>query len=171
VTAYEHHVFAADVTPFVSFLEWQVVMVRTAGAPWILLAVATAIGCGGPSHPNEAPCRPAPLPRCTRADSVSVADALGAWPGHTLAVRGRVQLDTIVCLLGGRDRCSAGLRLVDDEVGDSLMLRGSNIGCHGDSDLSLCCGIDMVGKHVIAIGRLEPAALGPHLVVTSVCAP
>jgi hypothetical protein len=88
-----------------------------------------------------------------------------------LAVRGRVQLDTIVCLLGGRDRCTAGLRIVDDEVGESLILRGSNIGCHGDSDLSLCCGIDMVGKHVIASGGLERAPLGPHLVVASVCAP
>lgn len=145
---------------------------RTAGARWILLAVTAAICCGGrPSYrKKEAPCRPAALPQCMSADSVSVADALAAEPGDTLTVRGRVQLDVMACLLSGHD-CSATLRLVGDEASDSLMIRGNNIGCHGHSESTLCCGIDMLDKHVVAIGTLGQAELGPALVVASVCAP
>ncbi|NVB79700.1 MAG: hypothetical protein HOV81_14990 [Kofleriaceae bacterium] len=75
----------------------------------------------------------------------------------------------MACLLSGHD-CKATLRLVGDEASDSLMIRGSNIGCHGHSASTLCCGIDMLSKHVIAVGTLEQAELGPALVVASVCA-
>lgn len=76
----------------------------------------------------------------------------------------------MACLLSGHD-CKATLRLVGDAASESLMIRGNNIGCYGHSVSTLCCGIDMLGKHVIAIGTLEQGELGARLVVASVCAP
>ena len=131
---------------------------RTTLAP-LLLAAAT-FGCGSRQAPAQCQttCSPAPIERCAAESARSVSDVLASTDiaGNEAAVRGRVAQGSVICEHGGAcDRCKGSLILVEEGAKGFVILRGERMACRGMREEQLCCGVDAMGKNVVARGTLH----------------
>lgn len=148
---------------------YQIEVLVMERAFWMILLVLAGCASRSPSPTcgGDPPCSTTPLVPCPAQPTMSVAEVVAGAAAGRVAVRGRVGEGTVVCeLMCG---CRGAMILVEDGTRGYVKLRGEKLGCTGPRPERLCCGVDAMGREVIAQGVVRRDDRGVWLDDASLC--